>query len=105
MIRFRVVVFLAFVMFVFPTVLYAQDIENGKKLFNSIKLGGSTSGKSCNSCHPAGKGIDGAALQTKGLEDMVNKCIEGPLMGKPLAKDSQEMKDIAAYIKSLAKTK
>jgi cytochrome c len=35
------------------------------------------------------------------LEDVINICIEQPLAGKALSKDSQDMKDIVAYIKSL----
>ncbi len=39
--------------------VYAADVAKGKALFNDPKLGGATSGKSCNSCHPDGKGLMG----------------------------------------------
>ena len=35
--------------------------ERGKALFNDSKLAGATSGMSCNSCHPNGKGLEQAA--------------------------------------------
>jgi cytochrome c peroxidase len=76
------------------------DVARGKKLFADPKLGGSKSDKSCNSCHPDGKGLEKAGAN---IESMVQKCIEKALEGKPLAADSQELKDIVAYIKSLKK--
>ena len=84
--------------------------ERGKVLFNDPKLGGGTSGKSCNSCHPGGKGLEGVAKKKewatpggshKALEEAVNICITMALKGKDLKKDSKEMKDIVAYLKSL----
>ncbi|MCG6551442.1 MAG: hypothetical protein L7F77_03875 [Candidatus Magnetominusculus sp. LBB02] len=103
----RVVFALVLTMTAFMSYAYAQTNENGKKLFNDKTLAGSSSGKSCNTCHPSGKGIDSAKFAAKdsGLEDIINKCIEGPLKAKALPKDSQELKDIAEYIKSLGKQK
>jgi len=34
---------------------------------------------------------------------MTQKCIQKALEGKPLAADSQELKDLIAYLKSLQK--
>ncbi|MBF0464684.1 MAG: hypothetical protein HQK88_07925 [Nitrospirae bacterium] len=101
--RFRVVFLLSFVVLMFSTLLYAQNIGNGKALFNDTKLGGGSTGKSCNSCHPAGKGIKPETTNSTRLEDIVNGCITGPLAGTALQKDSQQMKDIVAYIKSIVK--
>ena len=39
----------------------------------------------------------------KTLQDMVNMCIVGALEGKAIGNDSEEMKDIVAYIKSFKK--
>jgi cytochrome c len=87
------------------------NIENGKQLFNDPNLGGSTDEQSCNTCHPDGMGLEKSGkkkgfpyffgLRKRSLEDMVNWCIEETLNGKALNKDSQEMNDIIAYIKSL----
>ncbi len=84
----------------------AGNIEKGKALFNDTSLG--TNGKSCNTCHPDGSGINGQKgsfkiMSTKlaTVEDAVNFCIEKALRGKPLPKDSQKMKDIVSYIKIL----
>ncbi len=89
---------------------YGQgDVEKGKKLFNDPKLG--TSGKSCNSCHSGGQGLEGAASKKefnimgktqKSLEEAINFCIEMALKGKPLDPKSKEMQDMVAYIKSLS---
>ncbi len=91
--------------------VYAEgDVERGKKLFNDPAFAGSTNDRSCNICHKNGKGLENAGnkkytsfmrFKVKTLEDVVNLCIEKPLKGKPLDKDSQDMKDIVAYIKSL----
>ncbi|MBI5213711.1 MAG: hypothetical protein HY957_10150 [Nitrospirae bacterium] len=84
--------------------------ERGKALFNDTKLGGGTAGKSCNSCHPDGKGLEKAGAKKefnimgkkqKSLEEAVNFCIENPLKGKAIDPKSDQMKDIVAYIKSL----
>ena len=88
------------------------SVEDGKRLFNDQTLGGSTNAKSCNTCHPGGKGLERAGtkkytslmgISATSLEDIVNICIARPLGGKKLAHDSQEMKDIVSYIKSLGK--
>jgi cytochrome c len=75
-------------------------VERGKGLFSDPALGGSTNEKSCNSCHPGGKGLEHSGQNSA---EMVNKCIKGPLAGKALEKDSQEMEDILAYMQSLKK--
>ncbi len=90
----------------------AGSVENGKKLYNDPTFGGSTNARSCNTCHPGGKGLEQAGtkkytslmgMRAGSLEDIVNICIERPLMGKAIADDSPEMQDIVAYIKSLGK--
>lgn len=95
------------------TLAYAAgNVENGKKLFENPKFAGATSGKSCSSCHPNGQGIEGAGTKdkftimgndTNSLEDAVNVCIKHAINGKPIKKNSQDMMDIVAYIKSLKK--
>jgi len=88
----------------------AGNVEKGKALFNDPKLGGGTSGRSCNSCHPDGKGLEDAAdkkeWETPGgtrktLEGAINICITMALKGKALDPKSAEMADIVAYIRSL----
>ncbi len=80
----------------------AQDgasVEKGKALFNDPRLG--TTGKSCNDCHPNGKGAEKAAAK-KDIEQIVNGCITHSIKGKALAVDSVEMRSLVMYIKSLA---
>ncbi len=112
MIRTVVIIsFIALVLLTENSVAFAAgDIETGKVLFNDPKLGSGTSGLSCNSCHPGGKGLEGVSLKKgwltpagtgRTLEETVNICIAAALKGKPLDVKSQQMRDIVAYLKSL----
>lgn len=76
------------------------DAQRGKQLFSDPKLGGSTNDKSCNTCHPEGKGLEKTGAN---LESMIQACIQKALDGKPLAADSQDLKDLVAYMKTLKK--
>ena len=84
--------------------------DRGKALFNDPKLGGGTSGNSCNTCHPDGKGLVGVAEKRewknpggmfKSLAETVNTCIVMALKGKALDADSEQMKDLISFLKSL----
>ena len=110
----RTVVIILFVALVsltgYSIALAAGDEGRGKVLFNDPKLGGGTSGLSCNSCHSGGKGLEGVSLKKewltpagagRTLEDTVNICISAALKGKPLDVKSQQMQDVVAYLKSL----
>ncbi len=77
---------------------HKASVEQGKALFNDPKLG--STGKSCNDCHPAGKGIEKAA-GTKNLEAIVNGCITQALQGKALDVRSVEIQSLVQYINSL----
>ena len=75
--------------------------EKGKALFTNKQLG--TSGKSCDSCHPDGKGLKHAAAYYEGrLGMIINQCIKNPLKGKELDPSSAEMISLIMYIKTLA---
>ncbi len=74
------------------------SVEKGKALFNDSKLG--TTGKSCNSCHPDGKGLEKSGSRAD-LTDVINGCITTPLKGKALDTQSAEMESLVLYIKSL----
>jgi cytochrome c len=112
---FRLVLVSLFVLSLGLTFAFAAgDVENGKKLFNDPKFAGGTAGKSCNSCHPDGKGLEksgtkkkfgGMFAKAKNLQEVVNMCIMNPMKGKPIDPKSKEMADIVAYIKSLAPKK
>ena len=88
------------------------DMEKGKTLFNDNNLGNGTAGKSCNSCHPRGQGLEAAGEKTEfnimgkkqnRLGEAVNFCIVNALKGTAIDADGQDMKDIVTYIKSLKK--
>ena len=84
--------------------------DRGKALFNDTKLGGGTSGKSCATCHPDGKGLEGVGSKKewknpggefKSLEEAVNVCITMALKGTALDVKSEQMKDLVAYLNSI----
>lgn len=86
------------------------DLKNGRLLFRDEALGGSTNDKSCRSCHKNESELAGSASKnydslfgyiTRDVEEVINLCIILPLKGKPYAKDSQEMADILAYLRSI----
>ena len=76
------------------------SLERGGELFKSTTLG--TNGKSCATCHAAGKKLAGAAGRDEGeLAAIVNQCITTMLKGKPVDPQSSDMKSLIMYIKSL----
>jgi cytochrome c len=83
------------------------DTERGKFLFEQVGFGGGTSEKSCASCHPDGRGLEGVAEKFQGKEaalmKAVNGCIKAALYGKGIPEDSQAMADVIAYLRSLKK--
>jgi cytochrome c len=95
-----------------PSYAMTGDMERGKKLFKDEKFGNGTAGKSCNSCHPDGKGLEKAGAKSEfnimgqrqnSLAEAVNFCIKMALKGQPIDPNGQDMKDIVAYIRSLGK--
>ncbi|MBI5755397.1 MAG: hypothetical protein HZA12_00580 [Nitrospirae bacterium] len=109
------------------------SIKRGEKLFDDTRLGENTTGQSCNTCHPNGGTIGGAAeMMWKGqtmkvaiptlkeaashfpkaagpmkvVTDVMgqnNMCIMVFLKGRPLDKNTQEAVDLAAYVTSFSK--
>lgn len=78
------------------------SVELGQKLFNDPKLGNGTSGKSCNSCHAGGNGMEKAGKRAD-LAAMINQCIVGALKGQKIDTSAVEMRSLKMYIASLAK--
>ncbi len=84
--------------------------ERGKAHFNNPEF--AEGNKSCNSCHPNGKKLERAGTKKEfrimgktqnSLEEAVNFCIVNANKGKAIPEDSDEMKDMVAYIKSLGR--
>jgi len=111
-----VVVTSAFVALFCSFAFAAGSVEKGKALFDDPNFAGGTSGSSCKSCHPDGKGLEKSGTKGKkewknpggtwlSLEDANNVCIMMALKGKTIDPKGEEMKDLVAYIKSLAKKK
>jgi cytochrome c len=90
----------------------AGDAKKGKMLFDDATFAGGSS--ACSSCHPNGKGLEKSGIKGKkewknpggkwlSLEDANNVCIILANKGTAIDPKSAEMKDLVAYIKSLAK--
>lgn len=99
---------------IFSFAFAAGDVAKGKALFNDPKFAGGTSGNSCNTCHPDGKGLEKSGAKDKkewknpagiwtSIEDASNVCIIMANKGKAIDPKSDEMKNLIAYIKSLGK--
>jgi cytochrome c553 len=95
---------------IFSFAFAAGNAEKGKAMFNDPKAFGGKA--ACSSCHPAGKGLEMAADKkewktpagkTKTIEEAVNLCIVNANKGKALDVKSEQMADMVAFIKSLAK--
>lgn len=84
-----------------PVLAEVASLELGKKLFYSPGVGGSTNGKSCNSCHLRGTKLEKAGAN-KNLSNAINRCILGPLAAKRLDGRGIETESLKMYVESLA---
>jgi cytochrome c len=84
------------------------SVDRGKAIFEEPTAFGGN--KACSECHPNGSGLEKAASKNRfsmfdktqgSLEEVVNYCIIKASKGESVPQDSQEMKDVVAYIKSL----
>lgn len=76
----------------------AELLQKGKELFNK-KLPGAK--VACISCHRGAKVIkksEISKLSADQLPDVINKYVVKKSKGKPIAKDSDDMKALAAFI-------
>jgi len=79
-------------------------VKRGDDLWHNPKLG--TNGLACGNCHPDGSATNPHTwpkYQTNlgkvgTLRGMINWCIAVPLLGKPLALDSEDMIAMEAYV-------
>jgi len=86
----------------------ASEAEKGKALFNDPNFAGGV--KACSSCHPDGQGLEKAADKRefhimgqtqKSLVEAINFCIVNAIQGKAIDVNSDQMKEMVAYIESL----
>ena len=74
--------------------------ELGKQLFEATTLG--SNGKSCSSCHPQGKGLEGIGGYDDGtLKGIINSCIRNALKGKTIDPESTELESLLIHLRSL----
>ncbi len=82
----------------------APSLSLGKTLFESTELG--SNAKSCQSCHPQGKGLDMIGdFSDEELKDIINACLRDALGGKIISTESQEMVALHAYVRKFQKEK
>ena len=95
---------------IFSNAFADGDVSKGKALFKDPAFAGGS--KACNECHKDGKGLEKAAGKKefnimgktqKSLAEAVNFCIINANKGQAIDPESEQMKDIVAYIKSLKK--
>ena len=80
----------------------APSLSLGKKLFESTELG--TKGKSCQTCHSQGKGLDMIGdFNDEELKDIINACLRDALGGKLISVESQEMVALHDYVRQFQK--
>ncbi len=83
--------------------LLMAAVKRGDNLWHNPKLG--TNGLACGNCHPDGSASNPHTwpkYQTNlgkvgTLREMINWCISVPMLGKPLALDSDDMTAMEAY--------
>lgn len=76
------------------------SLELGKTLFEATTLG--SSGNSCASCHPGGKGLqEVSAYDDAMLKEMINFCIRDALKGTMFSAEAQELEALLRYLRSL----
>jgi hypothetical protein len=97
-----IVLAVLFVVSIAVAMQHEASVDKGKAVFNDPKLG--TTGKSCNTCHPDGKGLEKAGAKSD-LENMLNGCITKGLKGKALDVKSVEMQSLVLYVKSFSAKK
>ena len=92
-----------------PLIWKAQTdafVDEGNRIFHSVKLLGGTIGVSCDMCHPNAANTHPETypkyqvqLQRVALlRDMINWCIENPVKGKTLDPNDPKMRALEAYI-------
>ena len=80
----------------------APTLDLGKTLFESSELG--TTGRSCSSCHPDGKGLDMVGdFNDVELKDIINACFRDALKAEMISAESQEMDALVGYVRKFEK--
>jgi hypothetical protein len=78
---------------------------DGKMLFSDASLGRNQ--KSCATCHPGGKGLEGVSAKSEwkaggtvftSVEGAINACVKGALNGPSLSEDSYMSRSLALYL-------
>lgn len=84
---------------------------DGEALFHDSTLG--KNGKSCATCHPGGKGLEGVSEKTgwsaggasfATVEGAINACVRGALEGPSLSENSYPTKSLALYLAGFEKS-
>lgn len=103
------IVYLLVAILVVLTVVLTEKVPPtaaaGKDLYHDTKLG--TNGKSCATCHPGGKGLEGVSAKSSWsaggasfdtMEGAINACVKGALEGPSLSEKSFPTQSLALYL-------
>lgn len=102
----RHLVFWVAVLCLFPGAASAgqSSVELGMLLFHDPALGGSRNEKSCNTCHPEGRGLERATRKSN-MTEVVKSCILGPMDGNRVDARRVDLRSLKMYIESLGEHK
>lgn len=96
------VILLLFTFGLTASAIEAPSLSLGKSIFDSTQLG--TSGRSCDNCHPQGKGLDKIAdFNDLEIKDIINACIRDAQKGQMISLESQEMNALLSYVRTFEK--
>lgn len=81
-----------------------SSVELGMLLFHDPALGGSRNEKSCNTCHPDGRGLERATRRSN-MTEIIKSCILGPMDGNRVDARRIDLRSLKMYIESLGEHK
>lgn len=81
-----------------------SSVELGTLLFHDPALGGSRNEKSCNTCHPDGRGLEQATRRSN-LTEVIKSCILGPMDGNRVDARRVDLRSLKMFIESLGQRK
>ncbi|MBT4286297.1 MAG: hypothetical protein HOD92_03100 [Deltaproteobacteria bacterium] len=103
---------LKFLLFISSLFFSACNKTPGEKIFKDRKFANNKKIVSCSYCHSGGTKLDGVATQStfdidgvtyNSIENVINQVmIKQFMQGDPIDINSQQMKDLVAYIKKIS---
>lgn len=102
-----------YLLFISSFFFSACNKDPGEEIFKDKEFANNQKSVSCSYCHSGGAKLNGVATQTvfeidgetyHSIENVINQVMIKQFMkGDPIDKNSQQMKDLVAYIKKISK--